>query len=128
MEPTLSQVIDFIREFTGHRRIPIHEHSWLEADLGVTGDEGVDLLEEIAQAFDVQLYTEEEGYCNTFSLGENQYLFHGEGLDLFGIFRFINWLRGIPEPVVRDLPVGQLHRALVEATRHKGKGSKNAAC
>ena len=119
MEPTLSQVIDFIREFTGHRRIPIYEHSWLEADLGVTGDEGVDLLEEIAQAFDVQLYTDEEGYSKTFSLGENEYLFHGEGLDLFGIFRFVNWLRGIPEPVVRDLSVGQLHQALVRAAKAK---------
>lgn len=119
MEPTLTQVIGFIREFTGHRRIPIHENSWLEADLGVTGDDGVELLEEIAEAFNVVLYTAEEGYRDTFSLGENEYLFEGEGLDLLGIHRFFAWLRGIPKPVIRDLSVGQLHQALVRAAKAK---------
>ncbi|MGY5955799.1 Acyl carrier protein [Kosakonia sp. BK9b] len=123
MEPSLPQVIDFIREFTGCRRQPIHENTWLEADLGVTGYDGVDLLEEIADAFDVVLCTEEEGYRKTFSLGENEYLFGGEGLDLLGIGRLIGWLRGIPEPVIRDLSVGQLHQALVRAAQEKRRST-----
>ncbi|MFZ4833610.1 hypothetical protein [Rouxiella sp. Mn2063] len=115
MIPSLVQVIEFVRDFSSHRRTPINEDTYLEADLGITGDDGSELLEEIAQAFGVILCTEEDGYRTTFGLQENEYLFQSEGFDLFCINRFIDWLRGVPRPIIRDLSIGQLHRALVAA-------------
>ncbi len=58
----------------------------------------------------------DQGLRTIFSLKENEYLFNSEGLDLLGICRFFEWIRGIPRPVIRDLSVGQLHRALVSAS------------
>lgn len=115
MSPTLHDVIDFVRKFTGEYRAPIDGNTWLEADLGISGDDGVDFLVEVAQAFGVVLHTEEEGYRLTFNLQENEYIFTSEGVDLLGVSRLINWLRGIPRPVIRDLSVGHLYRVLVEA-------------
>lgn len=106
MSPTLHDVIDFVRKFTGEYRAPIDGNTWLEADLGISGDDGVDFLVEVAQAFGVVLHTEEEGYRLTFNLQENEYIFTSEGVDLLGVSRLINWLRGIPRPVIRDLSVG----------------------
>ncbi|UBH39637.1 hypothetical protein [Enterobacter bugandensis] len=57
----------------------------------------------------------------TFSLAENEYLFTGEGIDFFGICRFMRWLHGIPEPVIRDLTVGELHAVLVKAVKEQVK-------
>jgi len=115
LSPSLFQVIEFVRDFIGDHRTPINVDTYLEADLGVTGDDGSELLEEIAQAFGVILCTETEGYRITFGLQENEYLFESEGFDLFGINRLRDWLRGVPRPIIRDLSIGQLHRALVDA-------------
>jgi len=115
LSPSIFQVIEFVRDFIGDRRTPISEDTYLEADLGVTGDDGSELLEEIAQAFGVILCTETEGYRTTFGLQENEYLFESEGFDFFGINRLSDWLRGVPRPIIRDLSIGQLHRALVDA-------------
>ena len=83
--------------------------------------DGEDLLEDCEKTFSVQLATEEDGYMKTFSLAENEYLFTGEGLDFFGICRFMRWLRGIPEPVIRDLTVGELHAVLVKVVKQQVK-------
>jgi len=82
---------------------------------------GEDLLEDCEEAFGVQLATEEDGYMKTFALAENEYLFTGEGIDFFGICRFIRWVCGIPEPVIRDLTVGELHAVLVKAVKEQVK-------
>ncbi|MCR0996673.1 hypothetical protein [Serratia rubidaea] len=115
--PSLSQLIDFLRDFTRDRRTPITAQTYLEEDLGITGDDGAELLEEVAQRFDVVLHTDEDGYQTTFGLGDNEYLFHSEGFDPLCIGRLIGWLRNKPRPVIRDLSVGELHRALVAAQR-----------
>ncbi len=115
MSPSLFQVIEFVRDFIGDRRTPINEDTYLEADLDVTGDDGSELLEEIAQHFGVILCTETDGYRTTFGLQENEYLFESECFDFFGINRLSDWLRGVPRPIIRDLSIGQLHRALVDA-------------
>ncbi|KAA8999338.1 hypothetical protein FJU30_13440 [Affinibrenneria salicis] len=115
MSPSLSDVIDFTRKFTADYRSRIDEHTYLEADLGVTGDDGVEFLEAIEQAFGIALHTKEEGYTATFDLKENEYLFESEGLDLLGLCRLAGWLRNIPTPVIRDLSIGQLHNALTVA-------------
>ena len=109
MEPTLSQVIEVVRNSSGEHRKPIDSNTLIEADLHICGIDGV------------QLATEEDGYRKTFSLAENEYLFTGEGIDFFGICRFIRWIRGIPEPVICDLTVGKLHAALVKAVKEQVK-------
>ncbi len=87
----------------------------------ICGRDGEDLQEDCEEAFGVQLTTEEDGYMKTFSLAENEYLFTGEGIDFFGICRFMRWLHGIPEPVIRDLTVGELHAVLVKAVKEQVK-------
>ncbi|HHA1391341.1 TPA: hypothetical protein ACOEBK_005017 [Enterobacter ludwigii] len=119
MEPTLSQVIEVVRKSSGEHRKSIDSNMWIEADLHICGIDGETLLEDCEEAFDVQLATEEDGYMKTFSLSENEYLFTGEGIDFFGICRFIRWVRGIPEPVIRDLTVGELHAVLVKAVNEQ---------
>jgi hypothetical protein len=112
VEPTLQQVIDFVREFSGDVKSVITEHNRLEADLGITGDDGVELLEEAEKRFGVSFVTEERSFKETFGLGENEYLFHAEGVDLLGVRRLIGWVRREPRRVVRDLSVGELWRVL----------------
>jgi len=104
MEATLSQVIEVVRNSSGEHRKPIDSNTLIEADLHICGIDGEDLLEDCEEAFGVQLATEEDGYRKTFSLAENEYLFTGEGIDFFGICRFIRWIRDIPEPVICDIP------------------------
>lgn len=112
MQPCLEEVIAFVREYSGDVKSMITEHTRLEADLGITGDDGVELLEEAEQRFGVCFVTEERSFKETFGLGENEYLFNAEGLDLLGVRRLIGWVRKEPRCVVRDLTVGELWRVL----------------
>lgn len=119
MAPSLDDVITFIREFSRDYRTPMDENTWIDAGLGITGDDGSELLVEIEQAFGLSLSSEERGFRDTFSLGENEYLFHSEGFDPLCIGRFIDWLRGRPDAIVTDLTIGRLHQALVEAAERE---------
>lgn len=119
MEPSLADVIAFVREFSGCRRENIDENTCLENDLGITGDDGVELLEEAEKVFGVSFFAEEDDFRKAFSLQEIEYLFHSEGIDFLGIVYLCRRLRGIPAPVIRDLSVGQLHSVLVEARNKK---------
>lgn len=119
MNPTLSQVIEVVRQSSGHHRKLIDENTRIEADLDICGMEGDALIEDCEEAFGVTLVTEEDGYEKTFSLAENEFLFSSEGIDYFGICRLIRRIRGIPEPVIRDLTVGELHAVLVKAVNEQ---------
>lgn len=119
IELSMADVIAFVREFAGCKRENINENTRLEKDLGITGDDGVELLEEAEKVFDVSFSTEEEGFREAFSLKENEHLFHSEGIDFLGIVYLCRRLRGIPVPVIRDLSVGKLHCVLVEARNKK---------
>ena len=121
MSPSVEEVIAFVREFSGCTRKAIDESTLLEEDLGICGDDGVELLE-AEKFFAVRFETDEEDFRSLFSLKENEYLFTSEGLDLLGICYFFRWLHGEPEPVVRDLSIGQLHQVLVKV-RSKQEGS-----
>lgn len=112
MKPTLEEVIEFVREFSGDHKSVITEHTRLDADLGITGDDGVELLEDAEKKFGVSFVTEERSFQETFGLGDNEYLFNSEGLDLLGIGRLVSWLRKEPRSVVKDLSVGELWRVL----------------
>lgn len=86
MEPSMADVIAFVRDFAGCRREIIDENTWLEKDLGITGDDGVELLEEAEKVFGVSFSAEEGGFRKAFSLKENEYLFHSEGIDFLALF------------------------------------------
>ncbi|WP_228011644.1 hypothetical protein [Enterobacter asburiae] len=81
--------------------------------------EGDALIEDCEEAFGVTLATEEDGYEKIFSLAENEFLFSTEGMDYFGICRLVRRLRGIPEPEIRDLTVGELHAVQVKAVKEQ---------
>jgi hypothetical protein len=112
--PTLDDVTDFIREFSGilPSRL-LTATTRLDADLNITGDDGQELLEHAARRFDAKLANEADGYRSTFSLGENEYLFHPEGFDLLGVSALISWIMRKPRPLVRDLTIGELHSAIL---------------
>ncbi len=121
MEPTLEQIIEFIQDNFGPYRKTIDGTSRVEEDLHICGDDGVELLDAYEKAFNISFDTENNSFRNRFSLAENEYLFTSEGFDLFCIGRFVDWLRGMPKPVIRDVTVGKLHRVIVEAVREQNK-------
>ena len=110
--PSFSDVAEFVRAFAGLGRTRIiAPQTFLDADLGITGDDGSDLLLEAAEHFSSRLLGA-DGYTTTFSLAQNECLFGSEGLDLLGIGALAYRLSGQPKNVVRDLTVGELHNAI----------------
>lgn len=106
------EVAEFVREFAGPEpATSITPQTWIEADLGVTGLDGDRLLQAAAIRFDCQL-TGTDGYITTFGLAPDEYLFRSEGLDLLGIGALADRLLGRANHVVRDLTVGEFHRAI----------------
>jgi hypothetical protein len=121
LEPSLLDVANFVRAWTGmDKEFVVSSETRLEADLGVTGDDGEELLQAVAKEFCVALAHPDDGYRTTFSLSANEYLFASEGFDLLGIGSLIGRIRGIPHHVVRDLTVGQLHTAIVRKIDNAG--------
>ena len=111
--PSFAEVEAFVRSFGA---IPetqfIAPDTCIEEDLGITGDDGDELLRDAAKHFNVILLEQNTGYRDTFGLGPNEFLFHSEGVDFLGISTLIGWARSIPKPVVVDLTVGELHEAI----------------
>ncbi|HAU5564083.1 TPA: hypothetical protein JD264_09775 [Serratia fonticola] len=70
MKPGLEEVIEFVREFSGDHKSVITEHTRLGADLGITGDDGVELLEEAEKRFEVSCVTEERSFQEICKIGE----------------------------------------------------------
>jgi acyl carrier protein len=87
----------------------IQTETQFERDLGITGDDGSDLLVATEKEFGVSLSSEESGYRETFGLGQNEYLFNSEGgtvwepTTLFGT------------STVRAFTVGELYLAVKRA-------------
>ena len=95
-----AEFIDFIRE---NQRISrskeVLESSCLEKDLGITGDDGCELLEAIGKRFDVSLTKEALG------LSDGQYLFHNEGCRVFQLHASVF---GRDSENVKAITVGEL--------------------
>jgi len=111
---TFEGFADFLRkywEIPDRNRVSPETH--FERDLGLTGDDGNDLLEATEKRFDVTLCSEETGVRGTFNLGPNEYLFHSEGRDVFP-FRFTA-LFNAAEPTVREFTVGELFEVVRKA-------------
>jgi hypothetical protein len=110
-EPTFDDFANFIREYwrVSNRKI-ITAETQFERDLGLTGDEGTDLLQATEKRFGVKLCSEKGGLRETFNLGPNEYLFHSEGFELFPLALF-----GNAAPKVRKFTVGELFQAVLKA-------------
>src|SRR5262245_27434641 len=70
--PSFDDVADVVAEVTGLDRARITPASRLEQDLGVTGDDGLELLEALAGKFGTRFERPDHG---------GRYLFQGEGVD-----------------------------------------------
>jgi hypothetical protein len=114
--PTFSDIADFVG---GWGFIPpkqqITPDTQFERDLGITGDDGSDLLEAVQKRFRVNLAPHEDGYRTIFGLGPNEYLFNSEGFsigsggtDMITLFTNTN-------PSVRAFTVGELYEAIQKA-------------
>ena len=86
--------------------------SLLEADLGITGDDGSELLEAIQNHFVMSFVGSDGTIRDAFDLGEKQYLFHSEGV---GPFALIASLFGKDVENVKPLSIDQLHQATCRA-------------
>lgn len=112
-ELTLENLICLIREFHGiPSKTVITENTLIENDLGITGDDGDDLLEEIEKTFDLSFIGQDGTLREFFDLNENEYLFHSEGFDILGIFRS---LFGKNKETVKPFNVGELYRGACRA-------------
>jgi hypothetical protein len=112
--PSFQDVERFVRDFAGLRSDQtVTSKTRLNADLGITGGDGDDLLEKAAKYFNARLQHPIHGYRETFSLAENEYLFDAEGLDHFGVTAFLRWARNEPQPKVRDVTMSELHGAIL---------------
>lgn len=117
-EPSVEDVVAFVREFTrvGSRQ-PVNSQTRLEADLGVTGDDGADLLEATAARYGLDHEALGSALVETLGLGPDEFVFGPEGLDLIGIGALVRWVRREPRPSYRDLTVSELHGAVLAASR-----------
>jgi hypothetical protein len=112
--PSFQEIELFVRDFAGLRPDQsVTPQTRLDADLGITGGDGDDLLEKAAEHFNARLQHPMHGYRETFLLAENEYLFGAEGLDHLGVTAFLRWVRNEPEPKVRDVTMGELHSAIL---------------
>ncbi len=68
--PDILEVISLVREFTGLRPDrPITAEARIEADLGITGDDGIDLVRAVETRFDVNLGVADGNLRRVFDLG-----------------------------------------------------------
>jgi hypothetical protein len=109
-------VSDFVRDWA---RIPskkqITPETEFERDLGITGDDGGELLEAAQKQFKMNLTDGENGYRTIFKLDLNEYLFNSEEFsigpgdtDMITLFTNTN-------PSVRAFTVGELYEAIQKA-------------
>ena len=109
---TLEDVISVIRESHGFgERKAITESSLLENDLGITGDDGCELLEEIRNKFGVSFAGSDGTLREAFCLKHDEFLFHSEGMSLF---LMVASFFGFAIEKVKPLSVGELHQVVAK--------------
>ncbi|WP_345971005.1 DUF1493 family protein [Sulfurimonas sp. HSL1-6] len=115
-KPSFEEIVTFVRDFYSiSPRQAIASETRLEADLGITGNDGEDLLHAASERFQVDLLSPKKGIRKILGLGPNEYLFGSEGFDPIGITILIRWFKGEPCPIYRDLTVKELHDAIQKA-------------
>ena len=121
--PSFEEFAAFIRDWAGIPRTKIAPETLFEDDLGITGDDGCELLEATERHFGVCLSSPEDGYRRTFDLAPHECLFHGEGMG-WGGANVIGLFRPSLPPSVRAFKVGDLFEAVKNApTKRIKRGS-----
>ncbi len=96
---------DFAAWLREYRHVPVRTaitpETQFERDLGLTGDDGNDLLAATEKRFQVERSSEITGVRETFNLGPNEYLFHSEGFDFFRPYSVRKFTVGEPFDAVR---------------------------
>jgi acyl carrier protein len=106
--PTFIEFADFLRNhIVVSTKQAISPSTQFESDLGVTGDDGIELLEAVERHFDINFPTGED-FRKLFNLAPNEFLFHGEGFDGFNL---LSWLfsKQNHSYTVRKFTVGELY-------------------
>lgn len=120
-ELTFNEFADFVRDFWRvSSRKQIEPDTQFERDLGLTGDDGDELLLATERRFGIKLCPEENGIRKTFNLGPNEYLFHSEGWELFPAY--FTTLFGSEASTVRKFTVGELFEAVRNAQKLQQSG------
>ncbi|HUA85659.1 MAG TPA: DUF1493 family protein [Bryobacteraceae bacterium] len=110
--PSFDEFARFVREWAGiPKRKAISAGTEFEADLGITGDDGDDLLQATEKRFRVQLHDDANGYRKTFNLEFNEFLFGPEVPSFTPLITIFDH----HEPHVRRFTVGELYRAVCQA-------------
>lgn len=105
---SIGNLIAIIREFHAiSDKTEILAHSLIEADLGVTGDDGSELLAHLEETFKVNFE------LSDFDLKIAQYLFQSEGFNLFSA-SFSDEMAN-----KKDISVNCLHKAITHAFSRK---------
>lgn len=115
--PTFEGFSQFIREHTGvSQKKLITLETQFERDLGITGDDGDELLMATENRFSVRFVTNEYGLKELFNLKPNEYLFHSEGIGCIPIG--LLWPFGV-RSTVRSFTVGELYEAVCKLMEDK---------
>ena len=119
LPPTFAEFVVFIRKFTGERSATINSDTLLENDLGVTGDDGIELLEAVEREYGISL----EPVGQVFQLKPGEYLFEGEGfmisiLQLSVLCRWLGLSKG-PKPSIRAFRAGELYEVICRLIKAK---------
>lgn len=115
--PTFNAVAAFVRDWA---RVPAEKQitpaTQFERDLGITGDDGVELLEAAQKRFKVNFTNGDNGIRTIFKLGPNEYLFNSEGFPAWfgkgGLFSTSD-----TNYTVRAFTIGELCVAIQQASR-----------
>lgn len=119
-ELTLENLISLIKKFHGiSDKKLINENTLIEDELGITGDDGCELLEEIETQFKLSFTGKDGSFRALFELEENQYLFHSEGFNPMGIFPCIF---GRKTENVKPISVGELYSGALMAKSGNANG------
>lgn len=98
---SFDEVADVVAEFSGTDRSRISPSTRVESDLGITGDDGDELLQAIATRFRTDFNRPDHA---------GRFLFGSEGMS-FPV-RNIRQLLGHPKSTVIPITVGDLHLAV----------------
>lgn len=120
-ELTFHNLVSLIRELQGiSNKTEINESTLLENDLGITGDDGSELLEAIETRFNLSFESDSgPSLREIFNLEKDQYLFHSEGVDFLGL---IASFFGKKTQNVKPLSVGELFTGALKAKYYGGNG------
>jgi len=122
LEVTFQNLVSIIRESQGFSgKDIITEASLLEKDLGITGDDGCELLEAIEEKFDISFTGPDGSLREVFCLSEGQYLFHSEGMNLFWL---ITSFLGRDSENAKAITAGELYRAALNAQEKQWAASQ----